>query len=1234
MQIFCNREYKANFTFKNNSKSIPSNSITNAYVYIYNTIALKDIIVIANGDTLKNVGNKFYIPAQNLDGDDIESDIPADSTTSYFFEVSAKADTSVNAEDARMYIRVYYTNTEGTAGYSNSFSSGAPVIGDMNLLSPPDAAHGDSATYEVSNNYGSYNLYNTLPESKFLDVDTVAIVYNNEDVVYPTWNYSIQSPVNANVLIDCDAGQRFNMEMSTDNCSARELIGFEDGIAVLDCGNDSLIECAVIKTVDLEQINPIDINTCTELPIKATGQLSHYCDTCPEITHIIARVYDLDEKLTFSSISQELTVNGGTPISMIESDDAISNGIAWKVPVDLVCNGSDLNIEDLLLDGSVIINGNHSLPDSADYNLRVEFAFVTEGSVTHNGNSRGMNVRLYDPEPIVNSSFGYGTRCNDEEVYFQIWSTYAESDVANHPFRITNVLLPEIPDFTYSTFDHMGEGVKFTESDLSEENEISGYYTINGTNKKGMFSQSLKADNCLVGGQSLTTGTAIIEYTDFYESCSDTTRKTYERQSRSRAYAPRVTVEPTSQQNITRDTRWDMVFTNEGNWATENTIIRIQPDSNNKVGFEYKRLILNGENLTPGQDFVLDVSTNTIYLNLGAITTSGTNSESRLSLVAQALDCESEGSNYINVDGFWSCSDSIMSSSNIAEEFEAFGCTPISTQLELINLLAILEAESHYSDSTYKLCDNIPVSLDIYNVGRANLSEVGFWIETVGGNTASIVDKKINFEYAGLSYNKNYDDEELTENNSYLSRKVIDIENDTLTPLPPRQSDNDVVKLNFDFTIVCAEGDEITHIYPIEYVTKAVTNCGDVQQKSFIYNPPIAGLEQLKDIGIEAKATPFETVGITSISTLTVDMTNNSDTPLEHSIVTIDLPNGVVITTQSGSTEINGYIISTNGNTVTLTAPDSYAIQPGQTATFTLQLQDNLDCSPLNTVASVAGGILKELEGCGGEPCPVQAETVEKDVELERIQMPITVTISGDTTVCENSNSVLTASGADTYAWSNGSTNATTAVQYPTTTYSVIGTTNEGCKGQDTITVSFIPSPETPTVSIVVNNQTVTDGIVQYSVWSSQGTAILVGEPTGGTWSQISAPTENCGTYIYRYTILNECDSAYADVTFDVVNCCEEECTPNDLVVSSDSEKTGYTTLDGNILKYYIENPSALVSIECGYTITLDVYCSEPKTFTLNSCFLENADFNNDGFINIADLDILNGYILENKGTE
>ena len=105
--------------------------------------------------------------------------------------------------------------------------------------------------------------------------------------------------------------------------------------------------------------------------------------------------------------------------------------------------------------------------------------------------------------------------------------------------------------------------------------------------------------------------------------------------------------------------------------------------------------------------------------------------------------------------------------------------------------------------------------------------------------------------------------------------------------------------------------------------------------------------------------------------------------------------------------------------------------------------------------------------------------------------------------------------------------------------------------------------------------------------------------------------------------------STTTTLQFEVVNCCVTECVENDLVVIEG--KPGYTLDDVYVLSYYLANPEALEILECAYRITVVSDCEQPITYQLNACFLQHADVNKDGVVNMLDKTALDLLILQNK---
>jgi len=91
-----------------------------------------------------------------------------------------------------------------------------------------------------------------------------------------------------------------------------------------------------------------------------------------------------------------------------------------------------------------------------------------------------------------------------------------------------------------------------------------------------------------------------------------------------------------------------------------------------------------------------------------------------------------------------------------------------------------------------------------------------------------------------------------------------------------------------------------------------------------------------------------------------------------------------------------------------------------------------------------------------------------------------TVSITGSISICEGQSTTLTANGANSYSWSNGTLNSNVSLTPTiTTSYSVVGTTTQGCSGTNVQTVTVKPSP---TLSIAGSTSVCEGGTINLSV--------------------------------------------------------------------------------------------------------------------------------------------------------
>ena len=136
-------------------------------------------------------------------------------------------------------------------------------------------------------------------------------------------------------------------------------------------------------------------------------------------------------------------------------------------------------------------------------------------------------------------------------------------------------------------------------------------------------------------------------------------------------------------------------------------------------------------------------------------------------------------------------------------------------------------------------------------------------------------------------------------------------------------------------------------------------------------------------------------------------------------------------------------------------------------------------------------------------------------------------------TVCAGTSVALSGTGASTYAWSGGITNAVPFIANSTNTYTVTGTNANGCTNTSSATVNVNPLP------IVSGSSSA------MILCLSDAAASLTGTPLGGTWSgpgisgtffnPISAGT-GTHTITYAYTDTNGC-SGNANVSIQVNAC-------------------------------------------------------------------------------------------------
>ena len=149
------------------------------------------------------------------------------------------------------------------------------------------------------------------------------------------------------------------------------------------------------------------------------------------------------------------------------------------------------------------------------------------------------------------------------------------------------------------------------------------------------------------------------------------------------------------------------------------------------------------------------------------------------------------------------------------------------------------------------------------------------------------------------------------------------------------------------------------------------------------------------------------------------------------------------------------------GTAVTLSATGAVSY------TWNNGVTDGVAFTPTNT-------LLYEVIGTDANSCEA-TDTVTVTVVAE-----LTVLAGTDQTVCEGTSVTLSGSGANTYTWTGGVTNAIPFTASSTTIYVVTGSDGNNCADTDSVTVNVNPTPDLS--SVTTNVSLGMDGEIDLSV--------------------------------------------------------------------------------------------------------------------------------------------------------
>jgi hypothetical protein len=349
--------------------------------------------------------------------------------------------------------------------------------------------------------------------------------------------------------------------------------------------------------------------------------------------------------------------------------------------------------------------------------------------------------------------------------------------------------------------------------------------------------------------------------------------------------------------------------------------------------------------------------------------------------------------------------------------------------------------------------------------------------------------------------------------NSGLAGAVLNSSSITVTPTQPGTY---TYQVNVENGVGCTNNDQATlTVWALPNVNAGVDQT--ICNASPVILAGTGALAYVWNNGV-TNATPFFP---SSTATYTVVGTDIHGCQNQDQVVVNVLPQPIV----------NGGLDQTicAGTPVILSATTTSATP---TAVTGFQWSNNV---PNNTqyVPTTTGTLTVTATGANG--C-----TNQDQILVTVLALP-TVNAGQDITVCAGLSATLTATGAVSYAWTNGVTNGIPFYPSATQTYTVVGTGANGCTNNDQVVVSVSTGPVvnlSAPQTVCANTPASLSAASQNSLggfWTtSNGQGVISPNVTNGTVTYTPTVTDPVVVYL-TYVATNACGSASQNTTVTVL---------------------------------------------------------------------------------------------------
>ena len=202
------------------------------------------------------------------------------------------------------------------------------------------------------------------------------------------------------------------------------------------------------------------------------------------------------------------------------------------------------------------------------------------------------------------------------------------------------------------------------------------------------------------------------------------------------------------------------------------------------------------------------------------------------------------------------------------------------------------------------------------------------------------------------------------------------------------------------------------------------------------------------------------------------------------------------------------------------------------------------------------------------------------------------VNAGNDFTVCAGLSATLNATGAVSYSWNNGVTQATPFFPNATTTYTVTGTGANGCTKQDQVVVTVSTGPTvsvSPSQVVCANAPATLSAAATNSMsgyWSTNGQGIISPNVSNGTVTYTPTTTDPVIVNL-TYVASNACGNSSQSTTVTVLPIPTVDAGPDiascsGLPVTLTATGNGFLTWNNNVTN----NASFIPATSATYTVT------------------------------------------------